>query len=323
MKNTILKSYTIFFLVLALIISFALSCTNKGPSTTETTVNEEQSEAATSTATTSAEKSEVAKTSESNESSVSLKDDITVKEQVLLDHEGIIITLQSLSVDNIFGPSLKVLIENNGSKDVIIQTRNSAINGVMIESMFSCEVVAGKKANDEITFMSSDLKTAQIETIKDIEFSFYIADPESFTEIYSSDTINITTSADASFVQSYDDSGFVALDQNDFKVVVKKLDSEDSFWGADIYLYVENNSDKNATIQVRDVSINGFMVEPAFSCDVLAGKKAFDTITFLESDLKDNNIKSITDLEFYFTIFKSDGFDKIFDSDLIKVSFSD
>ncbi|MBE3093648.1 MAG: hypothetical protein IMZ52_01355, partial [Actinobacteria bacterium] len=286
-------------------------------------VNEERSEAAISTTTTSAEKSEVTETSESNESSISPKDDITVEEQVLLDHEGILITLQSLNADNIFGPSLKVLVENNGSKDVIVQTRNSVINGVMIESMFSCDVVAGKKANNEITFMSSDLKTAQIETIKDIEFSFHIADPESFTEIYSSDTINITTSADESFVQSYDDSGFVALDQNDFKVVVKKLDSEDSFWGADIYLYVENNSDKNAIMQVRDVSINGFMVEPMFSCDILSGKKAFDSITFLESDLKDNNIESINDLEFYFTIVESDGWNKIFDSDLLKVSFSD
>jgi len=328
MINNSFKSYAIPFLVLALIIGFALSsCTSKSPGTAETTVNEEISEASTSIATTSTETSEVVETStetsESTESSVPLKEDVTVDEQVLLDHEGIVITLQSLNTDNMLGPSLKVLIENNGSKDVLVQTRNSAINGVMIEGVLSYVVVAGNKANNEILFMSSELETAQIETIKDIEFSLLIADPESFTEIYSSDTINITTSADESFVQSYDDSGFVALDQNDFKVVVKKLDSEDSFWGADIYLYVENNSDKNAVMQVRDVSINGFMVEPLFSSDVLAGKKAFDPILFLESDLKDNNIESINDLEFYFTIFDSDGFKKIFDSDLIKVSFSD
>ena len=276
----------------------------------EETVNEEQSEAGT-------------EKSDDDKSLVLEKGEVTVDEQVLLNQEAIIITLKSLSTDSIWGLSLKVLVENNRDEGITVQTRNSAINGVMIESMFSCDVAVGKKANDEITFMSSDLEIARIETIKDIEFSFTIFNSESWDDIYDSDTINITTSADESFVQSYDDSGFVALDQNDFKIVVKKLDSEDSFWGADIYLYVENNSDKNATIQVRDTSINGFMVEPAFSCDVLAGKKAFDSITFLESDLKDNNIESINELEFYFTIFESDGWDNIFDSNLIKVSFSD
>lgn len=319
MKNKSFKPYIILFLVVALIIGSALSCTSKSPSTAkkvETTVNEELSKAATSTSKVKTE------TTEDNKSTTSVKSEMTVDEQILLDKEGIIITLKSFSTDNIFGPSLKVIVENNSDEDVTVQTRNSAINGVMIESMFSCEVVTGKKANDEITFMSTDLKTAQIETIKDIEFSFHIFNSESWDEFYDSDTINITTSADESFVQSYDSSGFVALDQNDFKIVVKKLDSEDSFWGADIYLYIENNSDKNATIQVRDVSINGFMVEPAFSSEVLAGKKAFDSITFLESDLKDNNIESINDLELYFHIFKTDGWDTIFDSDLIKVSFS-
>ena len=39
-------------------------------------------------------------------------------------------------------------------------------------------------------------------------------------------------------------------------------------------LYIENNSDKNVTIQVRDVSVNGFMVESSMLEDVMAGKKA-------------------------------------------------
>jgi len=307
------KIVIVFFTCMIFLIISACAPAN---SNVETTVNEELSKAVTST-------SADTETSEDVKSSDSVKDEITVDEQVLLNHEGIIITLKSLSKDSFWGPSLKVLVENNSDKGITVQVRNLAINDVMIEGMFSCDVAAGKKANDEITFMSSDLKTAQIETIKDIEFLFHIFNSESWDENYDSDIINITTSADESFVQSYDDSGFIALDQNDFKVVVKKLDSEDSFWGADIYLYVENNSDKNATLQVRDVSINGFMVDPAFSCDVLAGKKAFDSITFFESDLEDNNIESISELEFYFTIFESDGWNNIFDSELIKVSFSD
>ena len=166
------------------------------------------------------------------------------------------------------------------------------------------------------------IATANIEKIKDIEFTLHIFDTESWDDIINTDTINIKTSIDDSYVQTYDDSGFKILDQNGIKVVVKKLDSEDSFWGADIYVYIENNGDDDITIQLRDVSVNGFMVDPAFSSDVLAGKKSFDSITFFESDLEDNGIEKIEDLEFYFKIINADNWNDIFESELVKVSFN-
>jgi hypothetical protein len=319
-------------IAVAIITIFLVSCSTATQTAEEASVKEDEEEQKIDVETQEMQKEEVetidedegeeTKGESSEDAPAPEENEVNVDEQVIFNQENIIITLKSLS-DSMWGPSLEVLVENNRDEGITVQTRDSAINGVMIESMFSCDVATGKKANDEITFMSSDLEIAQIETIKDIEFLFHIFNNETWDEIYDSDTIYITTSADESYVQSYDDSGFIALDQNDFKIVVKKLDSEDSFWGADIYLYIENNSEKNATIQVRDVSINGFMVEPAFSCDILAGKKAFDSITFLESDLEDNNIENIDELEFYFHIFESDGWDNIFDSELIKVSFSD
>jgi hypothetical protein len=64
------------------------------------------------------------------------------------------------------------------------------------------------------------------------------------------------------------------------------------------------------------------MLEPIFSSDVLSGKKAFDTITFLEQDLTDNDIKEIESLEFKFHIFNMDGWDTLLDSETITVSFN-
>jgi hypothetical protein len=169
--------------------------------------------------------------------------------------------------------------------------------------------------------MSTDLEVAGIELIKEIEFKFHVFDTETWDTVFDSETITITTSAPPSFAQAYDDSGFVALDQDGFKIVIKYLDSKESFWGADIYTYIENNSDIDATIQIRNMSVNGFMIEPIFSTEVLAGKKAFDTITFLESDLTDNEITSIDELEFKFHIFETNSGDTILDSAQITVTF--
>ncbi len=248
-------------------------------------------------------------------------DEVTVDEQVVLDHDGITVTVKSLEMDGTWGPRLKVFVENKRENSVTIQVRDLAINDIMVESIFSCEVAAGKQANDEIVFMSTDLEVAGIELIKEIEFKFHVFDTETWDTVFDSETITITTSAPPSFAQAYDDSGFVALDQDGFKIVIKYLDSKESFWGADIYTYIENNSDIDATIQIRNMSVNGFMIEPIFSTEVLAGKKAFDTITFLESDLTDNEITSIDELEFKFHIFETNSGDTVLDSAQITVTF--
>lgn len=248
---------------------------------------------------------------------------LTVEERVLLDQDGIVITLKSLDTDGLFGADLKVLVENNGSRNIGVQARDSAVNGVMIDTLFSCEVAPGKKANDEVTLSSSDLEMASIETIKDIELVFHVFDSKTWDTIFDSEPITITTSADPAFVQIYDDSGFVILEQSGVKMVVKKMDSEESFWGADIYVYIENNGDEDVIVQTRDMSVNGFMIDAMFSPEVLSGKRAFDTITFLESDLKDNGITSIETLEFRVFVANADSWEQILESEPVTVSFAD
>jgi len=248
---------------------------------------------------------------------------VSVEQRVLLDQDGIVITLNSLDMDGWLGPELKVLVENKRDNAVTVQTRDSSVNGVMVDAMFSCDVAPGKKANDEITLAWSYLEAASIQTIKDIELAFHVFEKDSWDDIFDSQPVVITTSADPAFAQTYDDSGFVAVDQNGIRMVIKKLDSEESFWGADVYVYVENNSQRDITVQLRDVSVNGFMIEPSFSCDVLAGKKAFDTVTFLESDLTENDIRDIDTMEFRVLVFDADEWEDIFLTEPVTVSFAE
>ncbi len=110
-----------------------------------------------------------------------------------MDQDNIKITLKSFDFDGVFGSSLQVLVENNSEEPVTVQTRDSSINGLMVESMFSCDVVPGKKANDSITFMESDLEHARIRAIQNIEFKFHIF------ESYGWDTILDTPMIEVSF----------------------------------------------------------------------------------------------------------------------------
>lgn len=247
---------------------------------------------------------------------------VSIQEEVIFDQNDIKVTAKSLDpTGSIFGATVAVLIENNSSKNITVQARNSAVNGVMVDTLFSCDVTAGKKANDAITFSASDLKRAGIEVIKEIQFQLHFFNTESWDTIVDSDPIIITTDADPSFVQQYDDSGVVLLDTKGFRIVAQGLDETSSILGTELLLYIENNTDNNVTIQVRDVSVNGFMVGTIFSCDVLAGKKAFDDITFMKSDLEKNSIKDINEVELLFHIFDANSWNTILDSEPITITF--
>ena len=243
----------------------------------------------------------------------------TVSETVLVDESGVKITAKSLNLDNLFGPELKLLIENNSGKDLTFQCRDVSVNGYMITDMMSVDVVNGKKANDGVTFMSSDLEECGITEIADIELSFYVFDAD-WEDYLETDLIQIKTSIADTYNYTFDDSGEVAYNTDGIKIVVKGL-KEDSILGPSIVVFVENTSGKNVTVQTRDVSINGFMVEPMFSTDVIAGKRAIDGITFLTSELEDNEITKIESTELSFHIFDSESWDTIADTETVTINF--
>lgn len=246
--------------------------------------------------------------------------DVTIDEQVIYDENDIKITATGLD-DGFMGTELELLIENNSSQSITVQARNANVNGFMVGTMMSADVAAGKKANDSLTFETSGLKECGIENIANMEFYFHIFDSESWDEIVDTDVISIDTSIASTYTQAVDDSGEVLLDSNGVKIVSKGLSANDSFWGPGVILYIENNSDKDVTVQVRDVSVNGFMVESSMSEDVVAGKKAMSAVQFFSSDLEKNSITDISDVELYFHVFDLESWDAIFDSDVINIEF--
>ncbi len=247
--------------------------------------------------------------------------DVTIEEAVLFDQDDIVITAKSLNMKGFFGPEVKLLIENNSERSVTVQTRNTSVNGYMVETMLSADVAPSKKANDELTLMRSDLEAAGITTIADLEFSFHIFDSESWDTIIDSDPVIVTTSVYDGFEYMYDDSGELVYDEDDIKIVVKGLSENDSIWGPGIVVYIENNTDNVVMIQARDVSINGFMIDPIFSCDISAGKHAIDAITFMSSDLESNEIEQINTCELSFQIMDYDSWDTIASTSLITLEF--
>jgi len=249
------------------------------------------------------------------------KREITINEEVLVDEAGVKITAKSLDIDEIFGPEIKLLIENDSGKDLTFQCGYASVNGYMVDTIMSTDVVNGKKANDSLTFTEEDLERCGIEAIADMEITFHIFETDDWDTYLDTDTIQIKTSIADKYEQTYDDSGELAYEGKGYKIIIKGLVEDDSIFGPGIMVYIENTSSKDITVQTRDVSINGFMVDGLLSSDVAAGKRAVDTITFMDSELEDNEITEIKEVEISFEILDLDDWDTIAESDVISITF--
>lgn len=120
---------------------------------------------------------------------------------------------------------------------------------------------------------------------------------------------------EASDDASQQTNSLVIFEQDSIKVTYTGM--SETFMGPKVDFIVENGTDTDITLQARNVSVNGVMTDPTFSCEVTAGKKAKDGISFLADDIDGGVIK---ELEFSFHIFKTDGWDTILDSDMISIS---
>lgn len=245
-----------------------------------------------------------------------------ITETVLMDSDGVKITAKSLDKSGWMGPELKLLIENNTTQNLTVQARSVSVNGYMVGSSLSADVAAGKKANDELTLTASDLEISGIETIADIEFSFHIFDSDSWDAYKDTDLVSVKTAAFGAYTQPVDDSGTIVYDDGGIKVVAKGLDTS-GWMGPAVILYIQNDSDTNITVQARDESVNGFMIDASLSEEVLPGKRSIADMSFLSSQIEENAITDITEVEFVLHIFDTDTWDGIADSSPIKLAFGE
>ena len=120
----------------------------------------------------------------------------TFQERIIVERDGITVTLTDFSSGGIFAsPSLSLFIENNSDTSIAMQVREIAVNGFTVTTIFHTEIGAGRMTNDEIIIPYSELNINNIETISTIELSFIAFESENiFVDIFETEMIVIDVS---------------------------------------------------------------------------------------------------------------------------------
>lgn len=255
-----------------------------------------------------------------NNDSGSSDEEVTIAETVLYEADGIKVTAKSLA-DGLLGTEVKLLIENDSSKNILITSSSVSANGYMMPTAaLYAEVAAGKKANESLTLMSSELDQCGIETLAEMQFYLQIQDPETWETIKTTDLITLATSA-TGYTQPVDDSGDVLYSENGYKIVCKGL-KQDIIWDGTVVFYMENNSNKAVSIYAENVSVNGFMQEVGLWSDLRPSTKMIDGMSMIDlSDLEITNIDEIKTIEFNLRIVDAETWEDIVTTDAMTLNF--
>ena len=146
---------------------------------------------------------------------------------------------------------------------------------------------------------------------------------ESTTEASTEATTDKETESEISETSKPENAGALVLyDDNDIKITHKRTGEMSNCLAIEVE--IENNTDQDLVIQTKDFNVNDYMTRAAFSADVLAGKKAVQSIRILDEELQKNGMEraDIQKVEFRFT-FNTPKFEDVFeDSDIITLKYS-
>lgn len=224
-------------------------------------------------------------------------------ETVLLDEGGVKITATGLTY-TAYSVDLELIIENNSGKDLSFVSGSlgyscNSVNGYMVnDGYLNCDVAAGKKAMDSISFSYDALMPYGIHEIADMEIGFSMTD-EKYDTVYSGprqlktsafDTHDystdhyqeIITSEAAMTAYGYEMVYFsqdIPYDQNGIKLLSGGVLTNQN--GETVLLLeLENTTDEMVHLSTSDIILNGLLLNSStWSNDAInAGKRGIVTV---------------------------------------------
>lgn len=189
-----------------------------------------------------------------------------IEPKIIYEENGLSIYYKGYTEKN-NGVGLDLLIENNSDKSYTIQTRDFYINGYSVQVAFSPNVKAGKKANDDIRILKSELEKNELSysKVEDIEFNFHVFNSDEWSDSFDSPTISL---------KNHDSN----ISKNEIE---KKTNTDSSFSITSSMEYAEKISD---TIQINDIETKfGEMIGALDGCCFKYNELTFELYMFAEN----------------------------------------
>lgn len=215
----------------------------------------------------------------------------TVPETVVLDKNGVKITVTGIENDSYGDPRLTLSAVNGSEKTLRVEAGDFFVNTfalypqvyIPVEDedgwvFYADAVVAPGETKDFYVSLSS-VKDMGITAICELEMTLSLSEVKEDEDGYyeyeddfaDSDIVRIKTSLYSDGV-SYDMEGTTVYDKDGLKVLVVRAEN-DEYQGPQIMLYVYNGGSGNACLDLTELKLDGETYEAFCSMNVPAGKR--------------------------------------------------
>lgn len=203
--------------------------------------------------------------------------------KIIFEDEYAKITYTGIDRDNTDGPEISLVIENKCDQDLMIQTEDVLVDDYSVEPIFSCDVLSGKKVKHDMILYKVD------KNFESIQGKFIIIPKDKFGTHLKEGPFSMKFN---SSVKKDTKEENKVIFENEYAKITYTGIERDSYGGPDINIKIENKSSQALTIQATDVLIDGYMVNPKFSSDILPSKKIKAEISFIGENVS-RNFKSL------------------------------
>ena len=248
---------------------------------------------------------------EKNEDAKKEKKETPAFENIMVvDNDQFKIELTGIDPDNMWGYTLKMLVENkNADTTYTLSVPDAAVNNVQTEAYFATDVAPGKKANEEINLSNEVWNTNDIGDFSDILLNFEVREANNWdAEPIINETVHVyPLGQDKATVYKREmkDTDKVILDDANATVAVIGY-REDEVFGFVVDYYIVNKTDKTIRVSADEVSVNGFMADPYYADVVKTGRVSYSTMSWLSEDFTNNGIESVEDISFTLSVSDED-----------------
>lgn len=245
----------------------------------------------------------------------------TVEEKNIYQDNNLSVTVKGIDYTAVSGPALKLSVENKTNKEIIVQSPYAIVNGYMITPEMNTKIPAGKPADGNLTLPYFNLAISNITTIRTIDFALRIVEASNYNPIATTELISVVTSAEQKDETECDESGQVAYDDNDIKIIFKGFNTDRAYSdGAELVVYMYNGTDSTIAVRTKDVIVNGYDMTSAMNSTILPDKRAADVVVFYKLDMEEYDIEEIDSVKVSFTIKDAESWETIDTTDLISVT---
>lgn len=221
----------------------------------------------------------------------------------LVDNDDVAVHITKIEHNEHLGMQLRIQCVNKTDRALMCSWDMVSVCGFMYDPFWAEEVGPGKTSNSTIDFDTYALEKMGILSVDEISFTLRVYDSENWMEaplVQEACTI-YPTGLNAERVrfptrEETPGQAVVAEDEN-VRFVIEWADAEDASTYT-VYVYMENKTDRTLMYAWDMVSVNDVMVDPFWTALVSAGKKACSEVTFYRSELAENGIEDIENIEF-------------------------